>query len=225
MGSPLSTCPENVFFDHSAAYKPYFGSFYTALFAESWTAEVVRRSPILSWLRIMIKWWWPPARQLWQQQWVWPPAVWSGKRCRAWLEFEIFYFNFNFKSKMQILWRLNQRVDQDLRSWFSLPDFLSTGGKSFSLAVFLETRESVSLLGLHALGISSIVSLIGALCSASMIRVRLEGVVILLAAHSGKQGSEVRSQGRTGTLVHSTKSTPPSCTSPTNAYIQAVVLN
>ena len=27
-----------------------------------------------------------------------------------------FDFNFNFKSKMQILWRLKQRVDQDLRS-------------------------------------------------------------------------------------------------------------
>ena len=119
---------------------------------------------------------------------------------------------------MQILWRLKQSLDQNLRSWFSLPDFLSTGGKSFSLAVFLETRESVSLLGLHALGISSLCSLIGALCSASMIRVRLEDVVILLAAHSGKQGSEVRSQGRTGTLVHSIKSTPPSCTCPTNAY-------
>ena len=98
---------------------------------------------------------------------------------------------------MQILWRLKQRVDQNLRSWFSLPDFLSTGGKSFSLAVFLETRESVSLLG-----ISSLCSLRGAPCSASMIRVRLEGEGILLALHSGKQGSEVRSQDRTGTLVH-----------------------
>ena len=148
----------------------------------------------------------PPARQLWQQQWVWPPAVWSGKRCRAWVELEVSWFQFQFQ-KFQTWWRVKHRIDQNLISWFSLPGLLSTGRKSFSLAVFLETRESVSLLGLHALGISSIVSLIGALCSASMIRVRLEGVVILLAAHSGKQGNEVRSQDLTGTLVHSTKST------------------